>query len=426
MAEPAPPTAPAPFRIRSLTLPVYVPTFLFAVGQGAVIPVVPLFATDLGATVAFAAFVVGLRGMGTMVFDVPAGVLVGRIGERNAMLVASLMLIAVALAASVATSPIAYAAAVFVLGWAWSIWMLARLTYVTDQAPIEMRGRALSLIGGTNRAGNFVGPAIGGVLGVALGLEYVFWLHAILGLAASLVMFVMVKESEGTSVHTDDSMYRRLVGVVVDHRRVFMTAGVAAICLQVLRNARQAVIPLWGEAIGLDAAQIGVIFAISSMFDMLLFYPMGIVMDRFGRKWSGVPAMIVLGISMAAIPLAGSFPGLLVIGILAGLGNGISSGINMTLGADFSPPGARGEFLGVWRLVSDVGTAGGPVVIAVLAGVSTLGIASVVTGGIGLAGALIMITLVPEPLKRRSAASIESSTRAAAPHPHPPPQGGSG
>ena len=383
---------------------VYVPTFLFSVGQGAIIPVIPLFATDLGSAAAFAAFVVGLRGFGTMFFDVPAGLMVGKIGERWSMFVASLMLVAVAIVTSFTTSPLVYAGAVFVMGCAWSIWMLARLTYVSDQAPIEVRGRALSLIGGTNRGGHFIGPAIGGFIGAAFGLDWVFWIHALLGLAASGVILLMVKDVVGSSVHTEDSIYRRLVTVVVGHRRVFMTAGVAAICLQVLRNVRQAVIPLWGVAIGLDVAEIGIIFAISSGFDMLLFYPMGIVMDRFGRKWAGVPAMLVLAASMVMLPFTDTFAGLAFIGIIAGLGNGISSGINMTLGADFSPPGARGEFLGVWRLVSDIGTAGGPVVIAGIAGATTLGVACVVTGGIGLLGAIVMITLVPEPLKRRAAA----------------------
>ena len=44
----------------------------------------------------------------------------------------------------------------------------------------------------------------------------------------------------------------------------------------------------------------------------------------------------------------------------------------MTLGADFAPDVGRGEFLGVWRLISDIGQAGGPVVISVLTGLSSL------------------------------------------------------
>ena len=43
-----------PFRLRSLVFSVYLPTLLFAIGQGAILPVIPLFARDLGASVAIA------------------------------------------------------------------------------------------------------------------------------------------------------------------------------------------------------------------------------------------------------------------------------------------------------------------------------------------------------------------------------------
>jgi MFS family permease len=54
-----------------------------------VIPFTPLLARDLGASVAFASFIVALRGIGMMLFDIPAGMLVGAVGERNAMVVGS-------------------------------------------------------------------------------------------------------------------------------------------------------------------------------------------------------------------------------------------------------------------------------------------------------------------------------------------------
>jgi sugar phosphate permease len=68
------------------------------------------------------------------------------------------------------------------------------------------------------------------------------------------------------------------------------------------------------------------------------------------------------------------------------------------LGADFTPAAKRGEFLGVWRLIGDVGTAGGPFVVSFVVGVASLGLASICTGALGLAGALIMWLLVPETL----------------------------
>jgi MFS-type transporter involved in bile tolerance (Atg22 family) len=86
----------------------------------------------------------------------------------------------------------------------------------------------------------------------------------------------------------------------------------------------------------------------------------------------------------------------------------------MTLGADFAPDAGKGEFLGLWRLISDVGQAGGPVVISVMTALATLAAASVVTGGIGFVGAALMLAFVPEPLKRRRPTPRFGAT-------HPPP-----
>ncbi len=52
-----------PFQLRSLAFSVYLPTILFSIGQGAAIPAIPLFARELGASVALAAFIVALRGI---------------------------------------------------------------------------------------------------------------------------------------------------------------------------------------------------------------------------------------------------------------------------------------------------------------------------------------------------------------------------
>lgn len=389
-----------PFRIRSLTLSVYLPTLLFAVGQGAVIPIVPLFARELGASVAFAAMIVTLRGLGILSFDVPAGMLVTRFGERNAILIGTAVLAVVAVGAGLSQSAAMYAALMFVMGCAWSIWMLARLSYASEASPIEQRGRVLSLIGGANRVGNFVGPFLGGFAGLAFGLESAFYIQAVLALVAAATMFfAMVSDDVPRIAHTD-AAYKRVVGVVREHRGVFATAGLATVAIQVLRASRQAIIPLWGEQIGLDAGQIGVIFGLSSAIDMTLFYPIGIVMDRLGRKWAGVPCLLVMSAGMLVIPLTGGFGGLAAAGLITGFGNGLGSGINMTLGADFSPAIGRGEFLGVWRLIGDIGTAGGPLVAATLTAAASLGAASLATGGIGLAGAAVMFFLVPEPMHR--------------------------
>ena len=84
--------------------------------------------------------------------------------------------------------------------------------------------------------------------------------------------------------------------------------------------------------------------------------------------------------------------------MLTGIGNGFGAGIVQVLGADFAPAERRGEFLGVWRPVGDVGNAGGPFVVSFVVGIASLGLAAICTGGLGLAGAVLMWLVVPKTL----------------------------
>jgi len=386
--------------LRSLIPSVYLPTFLFSVGQGAVIPIVPLFAGELGASVALASLTVGMRGIGTMLMDLPGGILESKLGDKFVMIAGTTIVGIVAVGASLSTSPFQLALLMLLMGGGWSFWLLARLAYVSEMVPSHQRGRVLSVVGGTNRIGNFVGPLIGGFVGHEYGLESVFYVQAVLGLASVVAMSLTINAANRTSRSEAASIYGAFASLLKAHYKIFATAGFAVIMLQLLRQARQVFLPLWGKSIGLDVADIGIAFSISTAVDMALFYPAGHVMDRWGRKWVAVPSLVVLSVSVALIPLANGFGLLALVAMLSGLGNGIGAGIAMTLGADFAPDDARGEFLGLWRFVGDVGTAGGPLLIGALAGLASLSAASAVVAGFGLFGAVLLAKLVPEPLRR--------------------------
>jgi MFS family permease len=391
------------FRLSSLTLSTYIPTILFAIGQGAVIPVIPLFARELGSTVAAASLIVALRGLGQLVFDMPAGVAVSRWGDKGAMVAGTAMVAAVAVGAAFSSSVLVFGVLVFIMGGGWAFWQLARLAYVTEVTPVEQRGRAMSMLGGMSRVGNFIGPVVGGVLGQEFGLESAFLAQALMGVAAAAVMFLVVRSSGGSEDLGGAGLTARIVGTVVDNRRIFLTAGLSTVSLTVLRQARQVFLPLWGEEIGLDVAQIGLVTGISFATDALVFYPSGMIMDRFGRKWAAVPCSVILAASFFVLPFTQDIYSFMAVAALSGFGNGLGSGINMTLGADFSPDAGRGEFLGAWRVMADLGGVGGPVIISALTGLGSLALASVASGGIGLAGAAIMVFLVPETLRYRVA-----------------------
>jgi MFS family permease len=93
-----------------------------------------------------------------------------------------------------------------------------------------------------------------------------------------------------------------------------------------VRSSRQAVIPLWADHIGLDAAVTSLIYGLAGGIDMLVFYPAGKVMDRKGRGWVAVPSMLIMGIALLLTPLTHGAGTLLMASLLIGFGNGIGSG----------------------------------------------------------------------------------------------------
>jgi MFS family permease len=391
-----PSRAEEPFRVSSLTGSVYVPGVLYAIGQGAATPMIALVALELGASPAVAGAIVALRGIGTLFFDIPAGSLVGKVGERRAMLIATGALTLIALGIGLGPTLPVYAVLVFLMGGAWSIWALARLAFATEVTPSRHRGRVMSMVGGTMRIGQFVGPLLGGLVVIPFGLAGPFFAQAALAIIAAISLGLA---PEPPTVGTGETIPSSLRQVLRDHRHTLGTAGTVAVTFQLLRTARQAIIPLWGDHIGLSASQISLIFGLSSGIEMIIFYPVGMLMDRKGRKWAAIPSLLLLSLGLALIPLTTEFIGLLAVSLFVGLANGFGSGINLTLGSDLSPEEGRSQFFGLWRLISDVGTAGGPLLVAVVTSIASLGAAAVAVGAVGLLGAAVMWRSVPETLQ---------------------------
>lgn len=381
---------------RSIVAGVYVPTLLFEIGVNAIIPVVAVTATSMGASLPLAGLVVALLGVGQIVGDVPAGAFAARFGDRRAMLLAAAFSIVALVACAIAPNLVVLGAGVFAIGATNAVFMLARQGYLTEATPVLTRARGLSMLAGVHRIGAFVGPFLGAlVLGLGT-VQSVYWLAAGASVLAGVVTWV-VPDVAAQSTSTRRASVPVSIGTVMRaHWRVFATLGVAVLTVGATRAARQVVIPLWSEHLGFDPATTSIIFGISGAVDMLLFYPAGKVMDRMGRLWIALPCMVILGCSIIALPLTTTVIGVGVVATVMGIGNGLGSGLLMTLGADVAPADIRAQFLGIWRLFQDSGAAIGPLVVSAGAALGTLSGGIVASGAVGLVGAVALARWVPK------------------------------
>ncbi|MFN3948114.1 MFS transporter [Microbacterium sp.] len=409
---------------------IYGPTLLFALGEGAVIPLIPVIADRLGADVAVAALVAAALVVGQLCGNIPAGWAVARFGERLTMGVAGIVILGGLTGIVLAPSLIFFAAAVFLIGFCAASFALARHSFMTTRVPLHFRARALSLLGGTFRLGMFVGPFISAALLAVFGDEtasIVFF--AVCQVATILLVFLgpdpekavpggggaPSRRAGGDSREAEDTG-EPVTGAIptVERVGVFRTMwrfrgvlarlGLAAASLSAVRSARQVVLPLWGVSLGLDAGTIAVVVGVSGAIDFALFYASGQVMDRFGRLWAALPAMVLMGAGFFALSfthdLASAAMWYAMFAAVLGVGNGLSSGILLTLGADIAPPNEPAAFLGSWRTLTDAGGALAPLLVSALTAVASLSIGVGAMGLVAVLGAIGFIRWVPRYVPR--------------------------
>jgi len=400
---------PEPFSLRGIAVSAFGPSLLFGIGEGAILPVIPLTARDLGASVAQAALMVTLIGIGSMVSNIPASLITLHRGERWAI-VAAAVWCALAMALSAWTDHLGlFALGCFMIGMSQAVFSLARQSYLTEAVPPEFRARAMSTLGGAMRVGLFIGPFIAALVIHHFGLTgaYGVGIGALIvaaGVAARIPDLVpAADETQPHAVAASITAKPSFRSILRDHHRLFVTLGIGVLLVSAVRATRQAVIPLWADHIGLAPSVAALIYGVAGGVEMLVFYPAGKVMDQKGRRWVAVPSMITMGIPLLLMPFTHGAATLLLAASLIGFGNGIGSGMVMTLGADHSPRTGRAHFLGVWRLMSDIGSSCGPTLLSFLAATLSLGAGIAATGLIAFAAAAQLAYWIPRAHAARQA-----------------------
>lgn len=370
-------TEAADFRFRDIALAAYGPSIVNAIGHGAVMPILALRAIELGADVPTAAAIVAMLGVGSLIASLPAGALVARIGERRALTtVGALDAIAMS-AAALTNSIVALGLAVTVSGMTWTVFMMARQGYMIDAVPLAYRARAMAGLGGSMRIGVLVGPLLGAALIHVSGLTSAFWLAAAMSLTSALLARLMPdfgSERRTTAEHL--SVY----SVLMAHRHTLLTLGVAVVVISASRALRTALLPLWSAHVGLSASTTSLVFAVAAAVDIAFFFPGGWLMDRYGRFVVAVPVVATAAVSCLVLPLATNAVTVGAVMSLMAIGNGLGSGIVMTLGADTAPVEGRAQYLGGWRLCGDLGVAGGAFLVSAVAAAAPLAAACILMG----------------------------------------------
>ncbi len=394
------------FRFSSIVLPAITPALLFAIGEGAIIPIIPVVAHNLGAPLAVAGLIAAMLLVGQLFGDIPSGWTVAKLGERNAMILAALVSVVGLLAALFAPNPLVLGIGIFAIGVSTAVFALGRQAFMATFVPLHFRARALSTLGGTFRLGYFVGPLISALIIHLTGsVQVVFLVHIVGCVGAAIVLFVLKDPSDIIAakrmavIEAKEPSPIGLWRTIWNRRDVLLRLGTGAALIGAMRSSRQVILPLWAVSIHVPEAETALIIGIAGAIDFGLFYTSGQIMDRFGRLWSALPAMLGLSAGFLVLAFTHDVPGAVIwficTAFFMSVANGVGSGILMTLGADLAEPRNPAPFLGAWRFTGDLGGAGAPLALSALTAVISIAFASAFLGVLGIVGAAILLRYVP-------------------------------
>jgi DHA1 family multidrug resistance protein-like MFS transporter len=262
----------------------------------------------------------------------------------------------------------------------------------------ERRGAALGTYTACTQSGALLGPFIGGYLVFASGFSSSFLTAGVFGCIAIVMFYSLHLPSPPTRVPDKklSSVWAEMwkgFSIVARNRKVLITSSTDA-AKMIANGALMAFLPLYGVSVGLNAAEVGLLFTVQSLTSFISKPIMGRVSDRVGRQ-----PLIFLGLLMCAatfvcIPHVTGLAVLLVLSSGFGFGEAVVTSSSSAFVADSSEFKTLGAGMGMQGTIGDIGHASGPLLAGVLiAQMSYAGAFGIIAGLEVVAAGIFWLTM---------------------------------
>jgi MFS family permease len=374
-----------PVRPRLLTqtfLLVALATLAYFIADGILLPAVPLYVKGpLGGGSVAVGIVVGAFSISALLLRPWAGRLSDRRGRRLLMLsgaaIFAFSVLGYVLAKSIAVMIVMRA----ITGAGEALFFVGAASAISDLAPDERRGEALSFFSLALYAGIGLGPIIGEAAIDGADFSLVWLTAAAIGLIAVLLGFPVPDTRPAWSAPV---ALTRLV-----HRAAILP-GTVLLTVLVGMSGFFAFVPLYAREIGLRGSRL--VFLTLSVVVILIRSFGAKIPDRLGSARSSVAALACSAAGLLVVGLWGHAAGLFVGTIVFGIGVALATPALMSLAIGSAPPTERGWVIGTFTAFIDLGFGLGPVILGgVAASVGYRG--TFLTGAaVAAAGLLLLLT----------------------------------
>lgn len=246
---------------------------------------------------------------------------------------------------------------------------------VADISTPANRGRLMALYQGVFLFAVGAGPLPGGILADRFNLQAPFYANAIFAAVVALLAWWGIPETRDPGGVRAVSRISRpspraQLKVLTATPGFLLISIVSFVAFFVRTGGLFNVIPILAkDKLGLGPDTIGLGLGMISIVGLLLAYPSGELVDRFGRKAVIVPAALITGIACLVYAVAPGVAWFLVASAIWSTASGIGGAAPAAYAADTAPAGMTATALGTYRTISDFGYVVGPLTLGFVADV---------------------------------------------------------
>jgi len=342
---------------------------------GVVVPVLPVLADRYSISVSLLGVVVGAFGVGRILGNLPAGLLLTRLPARRLVWIIALALSAVTASTALAQDVVALTVLRGLTGVFGGAAVTAGFTVLLRAAPAGSRGRVISIATVVQLSTAALGSLLGGAALGVVGPRLVFVVAAVpllvilawdaLRPATGYWAPSVLKVSSAPTVPGPPA-----VGPASSDRGRLLLAGLiveTAVLFVVRFSGEQGLIPLlaYGQG-GLDPLGLGATLAAGTVVSLAVLLPLGRWLDRGARA---VPVVVAAAIAVVGMSAVALLPGAgLVVGVvIASVGTSALGVVPGVVTSERFPPARVGVVVGLTRTAGDLGAAIGPLLVFLVA-----------------------------------------------------------
>ncbi|HEY5618068.1 MAG TPA: MFS transporter [Vicinamibacterales bacterium] len=326
-------------------------------------PLLPLFARQLGADPRLVGVIVGASTLTGVAIKLPAGAWSDVLGRR-VLLVTGAVVFAVMPFTYLAVSGVGLLIALRVVhGSATAMFGPVASASLSDIAPSQRRATWLSTYSTIQGAGQAIGPVLAGYL-IAIGrFDLAFLLAALIALSTPLIVsrWPSAPNRRGRDQLSVVSRFADGLHEVVQERCI-LVASLAQAAQFLLNGSLNAFLPLYAsEVIGMNAADIGWLFAVQTVTTLATRPLIGVASDRVGRRGVIVSGLVACSSAVWMMASAAAAGSLVTAVLVYATGVAVTTAATGAYVTDVAPRARYGAAHGVFGTIYDVGDALGPI-----------------------------------------------------------------